>query len=192
MPEGATLPGKKWFSNFDAAFVSERRRGLQEYLRHASPRARCSTPPRSRSSSTRRAVRLAEQAGAVDLDVHDCPHLLRHGDLALLRARHDRREGLQRVCLLLRSVSEVDPETQKPSYVHTVVSAIVDVEAGTYHAATVLDQHAPAVLRNRLRAPPLRDQTIVAATKRSWPRARCRCPTGSRRRRPVGAATRGG
>ena len=32
VPEGATLPGKKWFSNFDAAFVSERRRGLQEYL----------------------------------------------------------------------------------------------------------------------------------------------------------------
>ena len=165
VPEGATLPGKKWFSNFDAAFVSERRRGLQEYLEAclASRAVQYSAEIEKFFDAPGR-YDWPSKLGAVDLDVHDCPHLSSATETWRFSAHVtiDAKDYSVFACFS-RSVSEVDPETKKASYVHTVVSAIIDVEAGTYHAATVLDQHAPAVLRDRLARTTFRDQTIVAA-----------------------------
>ena len=165
VPEGAELPGKKWFSNFDPNFVEERRRGLQEYLERvlASPKTRNSAEVEKFFDAPGR-YDWPSKLGAVDLDVHDCPHLSSATETWRFRATVliDGREHSMFACFL-RTVSSVDPETQKPSYVHAVVSALVDVEAGTYHAATVLDPQAPAMLRDRLARTTFRDHTIVAA-----------------------------
>ena len=165
VPEGAELPGKKWFSNFDPNFVEERRRGLQEYLERvlASPVTRNSAEIEKFFDSPGR-YDWPSKLGAVDLDVHDGPHLSSdieswrfHANVLIDGAEHS-----MFVCFL-RTVSSVDPETQKPAYVHAVVSALIDAEAGTYHAATVLDPQAPAMLRDRLARTTFRDHTIVAA-----------------------------
>ena len=165
VPAGAELPGKKWFSNFDPNFVEERRQGLQEYLERvlAAPRTQYSAEVERFFDAPGR-YDWPSKLGAVDLDVHDCPHLSSEIETWRFRANvtiDGREHGM--FAWFSRSVSEVDPDTQKPSYVHAVVSAFVDIEAGTYHAATVLDPHAPAVLRDRLARTTFRDHTIVAA-----------------------------
>lgn len=165
VPEGAELPGKKWFSNFDPNFVETRRRGLQEYLERvlSSPATRNSAEIEKFFDSPGR-YDWPSKLGAVDLDVHDGPHLSSAIETWRFRANVlvDGAEHSMFVCFL-RTVSSVDPDTQKPAYVHAVISALINVEAGTYHAATVLDPNAPAMLRDQLARTTFRDHTIVAA-----------------------------
>ena len=158
------LPGKKWFG-MNEQDIEDRRVGLQAWLDDvlADESVRNSCHIESFFDAPGRydwPCKLHE----VDVGEHDPPHLSSAVETWRFGAHLtvEDREFSFFACFY-RTVSRVNPETSKVEYVHAVVSAFIDVEAGTFHGSTILDPGAPQMLMAMLTRTTLMDHTLVAA-----------------------------
>jgi hypothetical protein len=148
VPSGcAKLPGKKWFFAMTDQDIEERRVGLQKFMAGllASDGVRHSKHIEKFFDAPGRYDWPSKLSLAIDIQEHDPPHVSSAVETWQFHAHFSVEDRDYSVFACFhRMVSRVDEETRKPQYVYAVVSAFVDVDAGTYHASTILDPDAPA------------------------------------------------
>src|SRR5215204_5998939 len=92
--------------------------------------------------------------GLIDLTIHDLPHHSSAMEWWYLNAHLETETGqpFSLFAAFFRRIVGKDATTQKPRYAHSVLWAIVDAKAKSYHAVSMIDPNAPAIIRALLDA----------------------------------------
>ncbi|MEO8392604.1 MAG: polyprenyl synthetase family protein [Chloroflexota bacterium] len=90
--------------------------------------------------------------GLIDLAIHDLPHQSSTTEWWYLNTHFETENGKQfsLFASFFRRIMGKDSGTQQPRYAHSVIWAITDVEAKSYHAVSMIDPDSPAIIGDYL------------------------------------------